>query len=452
MKVQQVSLSQTQVAKDAHCLALTPELLAATGARYSRSNEGLDKIVSRIDWNNQDASVDGIFRMVDYGHASIADMAPVAMFIDGISIYALFMLWYLSPTASGQESSTRYINYDASGVMKAKELGISNQKEYLSFVNNAFGQYKKAVKIWTDAATTDPTIMGIPKEIIEDISEKGKRKLERMKRNFAFDRARIYLPICAKSNAMLIMSARSWVELISTLLSSPLKELNSLGKQMTNQLALVTPRLIKHAVAKPETTKTLEHNSKYAKKLKIPKAKADGAYFAMYEMKKSNLKQGLINRLNRYSLCGDEIRTIPVKFGWKHIAFAEIRDLNRHRTGQKLLVPRPNGFHDTIDQAPNKKVAKQLTALSKFGLQTLKKVGEKYEKNDPTFPYFTLLGHTYWFEHTTTLDKYIYEAELRTGMGAHYRYAEHLRNTLNILYKLHPELKGVVKEGRGEPE
>jgi hypothetical protein len=65
---------------------------------------------------------------------------------------------------------------------------------------------------------------------------------------------------------------------------------------------------------------------------------------------------------------------------------------------------------------------------------------------------FALLGHTYRFEHTTTLDKFIYEAELRTGVGAHYRYAYHLRNCLNMLYKKHPELRGVIFEGSAEPE
>ena len=65
--------------------ALTPELLAATGARYSRSADGLNAILARIDPQRLDASVDSIFRMLDYGHQSIADMVPVALFIDGVS-------------------------------------------------------------------------------------------------------------------------------------------------------------------------------------------------------------------------------------------------------------------------------------------------------------------------------------------------------------------------------
>lgn len=74
------------------------------------------------------------------------------------------------------------------------------------------------------------------------------------------------------------------------------------------------------------------------------------------------------------------------------------------------------------------------------------------QKDDARYVYFTLLGHTMQFEHVTTMDKYLYEAELRTGTGSHYRYAQHLRNTLKILYKKHPELKGLILEGTAEPE
>ena len=44
MKVTQVALRPTQASNEANRPALTPELLAATGARYSRSNDGLDAI------------------------------------------------------------------------------------------------------------------------------------------------------------------------------------------------------------------------------------------------------------------------------------------------------------------------------------------------------------------------------------------------------------------------
>ncbi len=452
MKVQQVSLIPTQKARDAKCLGLTPELLAATGARYSRSNEGLDTIVSRIDWSNTDKSVDSIFRMVDYGHASIADMAPVAMFIDGISLYAAYYLWAQCPTASGQESSTRYIQMNRSGVMSPQALGITKTKEYYRYVKNAFDRYEKALKLWLTYATDDPSVMQIPHEVLSDQSEAGVKKRGRMIRNYAFDRARVFLPVCARTNVMLVMSARSWVELISTLLSHPLKEFQAIGTQMRVQLEYVTPRLIRHAKFKQDSADAIMHTMHSTQKHQSAKGKGDGAYLRVYEEKKHNLKRALTLRTNRYSLCGDEVRRIPVNFGWTHIAFAEMRDLNRHRTGQKVSLLSPNGFYSSQDQTKDKDMRRKISQLEKFAVtqQTLMK--KMLKRGDFRYFYYSLLGHTYHFEHTTTLDKFIYEAELRTGVGAHYRYALHLRNCLNVLYTKHPELKGVVFEGSAEPE
>src|SRR5271169_4863965 len=124
MKVTQVSICPSQASEQAQRPSLTPELLAASGARYSRNNEGLESILSKIDPKNLEKSVDSIFRMVDYGHQSIADMVPVAMFIDGISIWLAYYVWSLCPTAGGQESSTRYIKISVDGLIPPETIGV----------------------------------------------------------------------------------------------------------------------------------------------------------------------------------------------------------------------------------------------------------------------------------------------------------------------------------------
>lgn len=452
MKIRYVALRSTQAHEKRGGISLTPELLAATGARYSRNNEGLDQIVSKIDWNNVDKSVDGIFRMVDYGHASIADMAPVAMFIDGVSLFAAYYLWAQSPTGSGQESSTRYIKYSSEGIANPQSLGIKNKKAYLAHAKKTFDLYEKAAQMWTNLANNDSKLLNLPREVLEDTSEKGVKRLQRMVRNFAFDRARVFLPACALTNLMLTLSARNWVELISLLLSVPYPELNSIGEKLKEELEYATPRLIKHAAYKQETHDVFMQSFEALKKSKVSSGDDDGAYLRLYEDKYLNLKKDLKNRKNRYSLCGDTVRMLPVTFGWKRIAFAELRDLNRHRTGNKLSLFKPNGFHTVVDQAPDAKSKKTLTLLSRYAFKLVSQMHKKIYKGDFTYVYDYLLGHTMPFEHVTTLEKYIYEAELRTGIGAHYRYAAHMKNTLKILYKLHPELKGVIFEGSAEPE
>jgi len=215
MKIQYVSISPTTAANNEGCYALTPELLAATGARYSRNNEGLDAIVSKIDFSNTDKSVDGIFKMVDYGHASIADMAPIALFIDDITLYAAYFLWTLSPTAGGQECSTRYIKMDSSNVASTDDLGIYDEYEqqYDLYVAKSFNYYEEALKLWTKIGEIYPELTKIPSSLLSSESDKDKKQVARMMRNFAFDRARVYLPVSTLTGVMMIQSARAWANL-----------------------------------------------------------------------------------------------------------------------------------------------------------------------------------------------------------------------------------------------
>src|SRR5512134_1428917 len=147
MKVTQVAICPSEASKKAARPALTPELLAASGARYSRNNEGLEAILSKIDPTNLEKSVDSIFRMVDYGHQSIADMVPVAMFIDGISIWLAYYVWTLCPTAGGQESSTRYLRVSLDGVIPAEVLGLpaASVTEWRELMGECFQGYQSAV-------------------------------------------------------------------------------------------------------------------------------------------------------------------------------------------------------------------------------------------------------------------------------------------------------------------
>src|SRR5882757_3000716 len=104
---------------------VTPELLASVLARYSRSNDGLDAILEKVDLTNPDASIDRILKFVDYGHASIGGLTGgLAIALDGVSMWLAYKIFEIAQMADGQESSTRYITMDASNVPSAAELGI----------------------------------------------------------------------------------------------------------------------------------------------------------------------------------------------------------------------------------------------------------------------------------------------------------------------------------------
>ncbi len=474
MKVTQVAIRPSQASDAAGRPSLTPELLAATGARYSRNNEGLEAIISKIDPANPDASVDSIFRMVDYGHQSILDMVPVAMFIDDISIWLAYYIWSLSPTAGGQESSTRYIKISPDSVISPEILGIPPEQigEWGKLMDRAFESYSTALSFWEAIAQKNPEVTKIPSSLLAENSESSRKKLGRMLRNYAFDRARYFLPIATATNIMLSMSARGWVQLCQYLLSSPLKEPKLLGEKIKQELSLSTSRMLKHAVEKTSIVQGLQKEFKdlvdKAALLNLPHLSDPNGSIATpceafldiqapSDIQENDIVESLQFHDNRYSWVGNSLQRISVRFGWSAVAFAEIRDLNRHRTGSKYCPLVPQGFYSALDQIPEtleeySSDRELLQSLSDIGAQSISTARNLMLNHDYSYIYWLLLGTQLPFEHLTTADKFIYEAELRTGTGAHFRYAQHLHDVLDLWFKKFPASQSFILEGTSEPE
>jgi hypothetical protein len=185
------------------CPRVTPELLASSLARYSRSNSGLESILALIDWKHPDSSVEKIFKYVDYGHASIAGLTGgIAMTIDNCSMLLAYKLFELSQLCDGQESSTRYIQMAPSGLPKAAAIGIPDNlaAEWLSVMTDAFGLYGDVYAKLDRQATENPGIVRLPKGANQKV-------IDRLRKNYALDRARYFIPLATQTNVGLIMSA-----------------------------------------------------------------------------------------------------------------------------------------------------------------------------------------------------------------------------------------------------
>ena len=473
MKVTQVAICPSAASQKAGRPALPPELLAASGARYSRNNEGLETVLAKIDPLDLEKSVDSIFRMVDYGHQSIGDMVPVALFIDGISIWLAYYIWTLSPTAGGQESSTRYLKMSVDELIPAEDLGIpaSQIPEWRQVMENCFRAYQASLEIWEDLARENPALMGIPRSLLEDTAEGPQKKVTRLRRNYAFDRARYFLPVSVATNVMLLMSARGWVNLVQHLLSQPLPEARRLGELIRGELEISAPRMIKYARATRSTAELIDaefkklvaiahHEAPFWEKTPPDDGSAATPHLSLLlpaGISPAEIARDLAGHDNRYAPVGSGLQRMGVRFGWSAVGFAEIRDLNRHRTGTKYCPQVPQGFYGALDQLPSlaEKHERRQAALAQqvqTGRSASARAGALLRQGEPAYIYWSLLGTEYPFEHTTTADKFIYEAELRTGLGAHYRYAKHLRDVLALWYQRFPETKGLVLEGSAEPE
>ena len=465
MKATQVSLGPTQASLSAERPTLVPEMLAAVGARYSRSNLGLEAILDKVSGQDQEQSIDSIFRFIDFGHASVADMSPVAIFMDGISMWLAYHIWSLCPTAGGQESSTRYIQLAPENLPDPAELGIpeSAREAWRSSMNEALANYDAALDFWHDVAEADPGVMRIPRDLLNDESDKARKAVARMKRNYAFDRARYFLPAALKTNVMMVQSARAWVGLCQQLFSHALPEAHQLAELIRDELELVTPRLIKHAKASDSFARGLEiewkqlinvawmtMNSSPAPEFDVASIRSNPRLevWGAPEDKGAIFAEDLRGHDTRYAWIGEELRRTPVRFGWGQISFGDIRDLNRHRTGTKVCLLMPWGFYGATDQTDDASYHQ----LAAKGAALAGRCMEQLRAGQASFVYWMNLGAQFDFEHATTADKFIYEAELRTGVGAHYRYASHLREVLALWYEKFPATRGAILEGSAEPE
>jgi thymidylate synthase ThyX len=429
---------------------LTPELLASVLARYSRSNIGLEKILEKVDLNEADASIDRILKFVDYGHASIAGLTGgIAMAIDDVSMWLAYKLFEIAQMADGQESSTRYISMDETSLLEPEDIGIPVElaKEWKSIMVDSFRAYQAEYERLDALATENPDLVGYPENAKPLV-------IKRIRKNYALDRARYFIPFACKTSMALVMSSRMWTEAIKHLESLPQEEAHACASAIRDELTKFSPRLVKHSKSEFSFEYQARQEFEYSLKLGLETLSTDNRADEVWVNVDNELpdflpeiqsmEDALGQRANRYGRCGTSIRRMRVGFAWNNMAIAELRDLNRHRTGHRFTPMIQNGFYlpPEVDPAPHQALLTRQKAL----LKTL------MELKSPAYVYGLLLGSQTPFEHSTHADKFVYEAELRTGMGAHFRYAEHLSKALQKFWEQVPESKPYITEGTAEPE
>lgn len=448
MKVTGLAIVPPESAEDSY--KVTPELLASVLARYSRSNDGLSNIMAKVDLASADKSIDRILKFVDYGHASIGGLTGgIAIAVDDVSMWLAYKLFEVSQMCDGQESSTRYIAMDPQNIPTPDEVGLPTDlaEEWLSLVSEAFDCYNQEFKRLDAIAKEDSSVVRAP----EDTPDKV---LARMRKNYALDRARYFIPFATKTNLALVMSARMWAQTIKQIASLPQKEAQVVADAIRVEVAKFAPRLVKHSKAEQSFQKqALEEHNRSLDLLKSQlsiEALEDEVWVQVDNSMPPFLKESqsvgnaLKYRSNRYGYCGTAIRRMRVSFAWNNMAVAELRDLNRHRTGHRYTPCIQAGFY--LPKETDRETFRPFLERQKAFLAKLA------ERGEASYVYALMLGSQTPFEHSTHADKFIYEAELRTGLGAHYRYADHLSQVLAEFYKQVPDAKDWVVEGTAEPE
>lgn len=429
---------------------VTPELLASVLARYSRSNEGLEAILEKVDLQDPDASIDRILKFVDYGHASIGGLTGgIAIALDGVSMWLAWKLFEIAQMADGQESSTRYIAMSPDNLPDAAATGMPDDLagRWRALMARCFDAYQREYERLDAVATENPAVVRMPEGAKPAVAR-------RLRKNYALDRARYFVPFATRTNLGLVMSARMWAEAVKHLDSLPQLEARAAAGVIREELVKFAPRLMRHSYADESYQRQAADELAWSVRLGLGQLSAeplpdevwmrvdrDAPPFLPADQGAADALRG---RGNRYGRHGRGTRRMRVTFAWNNLALAELRDLNRHRTGHRCTPLIQAGLYlpPEIDASAHRELFQEQTALLR----------ELLERKSPAYPYALLLGSQTPFEHTTTADKFIYEAELRTGLGAHFRYAEHLSAALRKFFEEVPEAREWVEEGTAEPE
>ncbi|QYM78289.1 FAD-dependent thymidylate synthase [Horticoccus luteus] len=429
---------------------VTPELLASVLARYSRSNEGIAAILEKVDVANPEASIDRILKFVDYGHASIGGLTGgLAIALDGVSMWLAYKLFEIAQMADGQESSTRYITMDAANVPTADELGIPADlaPRWHDVLTRAFAAYHAEYARLDALATAEPDRVRLPAGAKPAV-------VARLRKNYALDRARYFIPLATRTNVGLVQSSRMWAQTVKHLASLPHPEAQAAANLLREVLLKQSPRLMRHSGPEASFQQQAAQELAASCALGLDRLSADPLYDDVWVQvdratppwlpERQSVAGALQARANRYAYQGTATRRMRVTFAWNNMALAELRDLNRHRTGHRYTPLIQAGFYlpPEIDRAAHTDLLAAQADLTRALL----------ERRSPAYVYSLLLGAQTPFEHSTHADKFIYEAELRTGVGAHFRYADHLSAALREFFKQVPDAKQWVVEGTAEPE
>lgn len=429
---------------------VTPELLASVLARYSRSNDGLAAILEKVDLANPDASIDRILKFVDYGHASIGGLAGgLAVALDDVSMWLAYKIFEIAQMADGQESSTRYIAMNSDNLPSASEIGMPDDlaPSWRALLARAFASYNSEYTRLDALAQQKPELIRLPEGAKPAV-------VTRLRKNYALDRARYFIPFATRTNLGLVQSSRMWAQTVKHLDSLPQPEARAAAAALREVLLKLSPRLMRHSSAEKSYEEQARQELATSCRLGLERLSAEPLADQVWVHvdratppflpETQPLSEALRHRTNRYGYQGTATRRMRVAFAWNNMAVAELRDLNRHRTGYRYTPLIQAGFYlpPEIRHADHAALLADQVALTR----------ELLQRGSPAYVYSLLLGAQTPFEHGTHADKFIYEAELRTGMGAHFRYAEHLSAALHEFYKQVPEAKDWVVEGTAEPE
>ena len=393
--------------------AIGPESGAMLQALHSRSTGGLKSHLRMLAEKGSDNFMKNFY--VGYGHKSIGDCGSTSIFIEGISMLAAKAIqdW---PLYSGQESSTRYVDF--------KTQPFKNPI-HTKNGNDVLEAYRKFY-----IETMEPTKEYLKKQF--PIKEGEKEIIyEKAIAARAFDILRGFLPAGSTTNIAWHTNLRQAADKIMLLRHHPLLEVRNVGEAIEKTLQNAFPNSFGHE----RFENTENYNDSWMK----------NDYY--YHNKKSPDFKIINNSINTKLLPKKILKDRPMKTELpKYLAeagtlqfeflldFGSFRDIQRHRavTQRMPLLTTDIGFAKWyIGELPKELQTKAKTFLKKQE-EKIKKL--KISKVD--MQYYTAMGYNTSNRLTGNLPALVYLAELRATRFVHPTLRVKAKMIADVLVKL----------------
>lgn len=404
MSIQSLNHSQRTLPEGGMVLVLNtgavinPEAEAMIQALHSRSTGGIKAHLETLEEKGAEKFMSSFY--VGYGHKSIGDCGTITMFVEGISMLAAKAIqdW---PLYSGQESSTRYVDF--------------SEQPFIDPIDT--DESKDILETWRTFYLKGLPIVQEHLKQLYPIQEGEKESVYTKAINArAFDIMRGYLPAGASTNIAWHSNLRQTADKLSLLRHHPLQEIKAIAQNLDSALQEAFPSSFLGKVY-PETE---EYNAAWSKQHTYFTHEAYTDVELLHDcIDHDLLKQSrevfeqrpAKTELPKYlAECG------TVQLGFM-LDFGSFRDLQRHRAiKQRMpLLTTEHGFEQFyIDSLPEsfRDEARALLVNQEKRIKQLNTTPEVAQ-------YYTAMGYNLPNRITGDLPSMVYMAELRATRFVH---------------------------------
>lgn len=218
---------------------------AWAAARVSRAGKTFEQLFTEIyeavrEGLSTGAKLAEVFS--GYGHASVADMAPVFLYLDEVPQVVPFQIFYRMSVGAGQEESTRYVKIGEFGIPEISHfIGLDNIEPQLGGEISSKWQDLQAYAStlynkWIDLVREG--YLSQFGETIEGLGEADKKRAKNALKNRVLDIARLFIPEGSLTAQAVLNSVRAWVEIGAQMKASHIPACRMMGEQISTILQI----------------------------------------------------------------------------------------------------------------------------------------------------------------------------------------------------------------------